>query len=505
MKVAESFGLLNNISRPNMNGRPALSIQRPGAGVLCASGGVGALSSSLPVLPSTLEENYLKLPDSHQVSVERKLVTDPLVFHSNPLPPNGGIIGHMFSSSPGFSTNVHFSPASHVKCSSTSPTTPTPNNGSSATVPFSHSDFFHSAASTNCSTENNFLCGSDSVPGFQDFPCDDLLENGQIQGSSNGGSSLMIYEDLGKGNWQEWADQLITDNDSLISNGNVLLGDSNPADQEAKLVKSSSNLPAQLIQSHQLLSVSSTEVTAVVGTSSSTAAPPAKQRMRWTPELHEAFVEAVNKLGGSERATPKGVLKLMKVEGLTIYHVKSHLQKYRTARYKPDSSEGSSEKKSEPLTDLHSLDLKAGMDLTEALRLQMEVQKRLHEQLEIQRNLQLRIEEQGKYLQMMFEKQCKSGAGNLKTNSSGAAEPSAQVSPPCVGEKDMEGPSLQARSAEELPADAPPTPRGSCKRLGPGQKKAPEGKPFDNQNPEVQDSCEQQPSKRARGIDQPSS
>nr|7D3Y_C Chain C, Protein PHOSPHATE STARVATION RESPONSE 2 [Oryza sativa Japonica Group]7D3Y_D Chain D, Protein PHOSPHATE STARVATION RESPONSE 2 [Oryza sativa Japonica Group]7D3Y_E Chain E, Protein PHOSPHATE STARVATION RESPONSE 2 [Oryza sativa Japonica Group] len=117
-----------------------------------------------------------------------------------------------------------------------------------------------------------------------------------------------------------------------------------------------------------------------------------KTRMRWTPELHERFVDAVNLLGGSEKATPKGVLKLMKADNLTIYHVKSHLQKYRTARYRPELSEGSSEKKAASKEDIPSIDLKGGnFDLTEALRLQLELQKRLHEQLEIQRSLQLRI------------------------------------------------------------------------------------------------------------------
>lgn len=91
-------------------------------------------------------------------------------------------------------------------------------------------------------------------------------------------------------------------------------------------------------------------------------------RLRWTPDLHHCFVDAIDRLGGQEseslplplsisfplcsltmlcgsfiilffcisiflilfyhfvEATPKLVLQMMDVRGLTISHVKSHLQ-----------------------------------------------------------------------------------------------------------------------------------------------------------------------------------
>ncbi|XP_074366790.1 uncharacterized protein LOC141707495 [Apium graveolens] len=62
-------------------------------------------------------------------------------------------------------------------------------------------------------------------------------------------------------------------------------------------------------------------------------------RLRWTHDLHLRFVQAVQRLGGQERATPKLVLQLMNVKGLNIAHVKSHLQMFRSKKIDHDPSQ----------------------------------------------------------------------------------------------------------------------------------------------------------------------
>ncbi|KAK7332836.1 hypothetical protein VNO80_29592 [Phaseolus coccineus] len=347
-----------------------------------------AMSSSSRVLPTPLENKYMKPPDSCHLSPASDLAANSV--SSNSIRSAANPDGTLFSYA-----------SQQDKQFEDSPFVP-------RTLGDNVSSEIHSTTFISHPHENEDITwGPDPFQDIIGFPenisaqHDQVVENGCYINDDN-----VKRTDFG-----EWVDQLMSIDDSLHPNWSQLLGDDNVAEPKPKVP--------------QLLDIPSGEV---VGNSAATT-PQTKTRMRWTPELHEAFVEAVNQLGGSERATPKGVLNVMKVDGLTIYHVKSHLQKYRTARYKPEPSEGTSEKKATPIEEMKSLDLKTSKGITEALRLQMELQKRLHEQLEIQRKLQIQIEDQGKRLQMMFEKQREMGDKKVNGSSGEAAAPSESVLP----------------------------------------------------------------------------
>ena len=141
-----------------------------------------------------------------------------------------------------------------------------------------------------------------------------------------------------------------------------------------------------------------------------------KQRLRWTPDLHDRFVHAVARLGGPDKATPKGVLRLMAMKGLTLYHLKSHLQKYRLGKHTKKSTDLELANNGEftsqdisfqigaPLVVPAGRDTAREMPLEDTLRYQIQVQRELCEQLEVQKKLQMRIEAQGRYLKEILEK-----------------------------------------------------------------------------------------------------
>ncbi|XP_009340543.1 myb family transcription factor IPN2-like [Pyrus x bretschneideri] len=163
-----------------------------------------------------------------------------------------------------------------------------------------------------------------------------------------------------------------------------------------------------------------------------------KPRLRWTVELHERFVDAVTQLGGPDKATPKTIMRVMGVKGLTLYHLKSHLQKFRLGKQPHKEFNDHSIKDHASPLDLQRNSASSSAIIGRSMNeMQMEVQRRLHEQLEVQKHLQLRIEAQGKYMQSILEKACQTLAGENNMAAAAAGSYKGNIGNQGVNPTDM--------------------------------------------------------------------
>ncbi|KAG1338293.1 myb family transcription factor PHL7 [Cocos nucifera] len=133
--------------------------------------------------------------------------------------------------------------------------------------------------------------------------------------------------------------------------------------------------------------------------------------------------------------------------------------KYRLAKYLPESPADDTYDSFGEACNLGNIlwscSSSRGVQISEALKMQMEVQKRLHEQLEVQRQLQLRIEAQGRYLQKIIEEQQKLGGALKSTEESQKPSESPSASQDCLGDP---SPLKKPRIADQSPDAAHETP-----------------------------------------------
>ncbi|KAL0418616.1 UNVERIFIED_CONTAM: hypothetical protein Sradi_1275100 [Sesamum radiatum] len=152
--------------------------------------------------------------------------------------PTVGLLDIYFLHLQDFSNDLHFSSSQQQEKHPRQPPfiSQSANSGSSVLVPHSvDSGVLQSTASSHYNKDHNDSWCTDALPDFLDFPMSGAIQNSQLDGSNTGGVAVPSEDPNRPNDWQDWADQLITDNDALTSDWNELLADTSVADPDLKV------------------------------------------------------------------------------------------------------------------------------------------------------------------------------------------------------------------------------------------------------------------------------
>lgn len=212
-----------------MNMRPAVFLQISSEAQQSKIGFSGAISTSQPILP-LVEEKYPKLPGTFHVSSKHKQTTNPLSSMTIPSASKS-----LISSPSGSQTDYQFTHVSPQE--SRSHSYPFISNSSMIGPSFAASQTSHlcvqSATLDNYPIRSNVdSWDNDAFHEFLDHKTNVPVQNGQVETLAG----VMSSDDYAKRkDWQEWADQLINDDDTLDPNWNDIFVDVNILDPEPKV------------------------------------------------------------------------------------------------------------------------------------------------------------------------------------------------------------------------------------------------------------------------------